>query len=219
MPVVDNTSKRDIPYKANNNKTVENNPVKSPFSSTSCQEPTVHEPRNKHVSFNGSPFHYTCGCILPLLRYLRAYLSTSYTSSTHPPSTCCRVSIKKHIQTVLFYISILLYVPFSLSVCCFTTGTPLYSCDPNQHTSFFGTLQAVASFGRINSLPLPRQHKCKPSKTTWQYQNVLHITNQQVLCYSSRVWMRRFRSTGSGLPWNSVRGFSWSPEFGKVKGP
>lgn len=24
--------------------------------------------------------------------------------------------------------------------------------------------------------------------------------------------MRRFRSTGSGLPWNSVRGFSWSPE-------
>lgn len=139
----------------------------------------------------------------------------SYTSSTHPPSTCCQATYPYkfiNINSWIFYIMILLYVPFSLSVCCFTSGTPLYSCDPSQHTSFFGMLQAVASFGRINSLPLPRQQKCKPSKTRWQYQNVMHITNQQVLCYSSRVWMRRFRSTGSGLPWNSVRGFSWSPE-------
>lgn len=56
MPVVDNTSKRDIPYKANNNKTVENNPVKSPFSSTSCQEPTVHEPRNNMFLSTDPPF-------------------------------------------------------------------------------------------------------------------------------------------------------------------
>ena len=53
----------------------------------------------QHVSFNGPPFHYTCGCILPLLRYLPAYLSMSHTSSTHPPSTCCRATYPyKHMN-------------------------------------------------------------------------------------------------------------------------